>query len=178
LRHSSLPHSFRIAQSPPACGAGEPRCWGSLRPRFRRKELGGTGDSSVWDRKRVEDDQKMSMRTNRKTRNVFPTERVQVSRLGTRLHPTVEIPWEIEARTRDGRKFNLRIMAISREEALQQAHEKFPLITIRRIYKGRIATARRVAGRLSRTAERIGRTAERLLEGSEEEQREAGESLL
>jgi hypothetical protein len=120
----------------------------------------------------------MSMRTNRKTRNVFPTERVQVTRLGTRLHPTVEIPWNIEARTKDGRKFNLRVMAISRAEALQQAHEKFPLITIRRIYKGRIATARRVAGRLSRTAERIGRTAERLLEGSEEEQREAGESLL
>ncbi len=119
----------------------------------------------------------MSYKTNRRTRTKFlssaPTvEGVQVTRLGTRFHPTTVIPWNIEARTKDGRKFNLRVMALSREEALQQAHQKFPLIVIRRIYKGRVATARRIGGRLSRTAERL----ERLLEGPDEEN--GGESLL
>jgi hypothetical protein len=122
----------------------------------------------------------MSYRTNRKTQTKFPvdTERIQVTRLGTRLHPTVEIPWNIEARTKDGRKFNLRVMAISRAEALQQAHEKFPLITIRRIYKGRIATARRIGGRVRRTAEALGRTAERIERALEGPEGEDGESLL
>jgi hypothetical protein len=119
----------------------------------------------------------MSYRTNRKTKQRFistaPTvDGVTVTRVGTRLHPSVVIPWNIEARTADGRKFNLRVMALSRGEALEQAHQKFPLIKIHKIYRARIATARRIGGRLSRTAERI----ERLLEGPDEEN--GGESLL
>src|SRR5712692_2691926 len=98
----------------------------------------------------------MSYRTNRKTRTRFPTSTqngngngVSVTRLGTRIHPTTVIPWNIEARTKDGRKFNLRVMALSRQEAINQAYHKFPLIKIHKIYKGRIATARRIGGRLT-----------------------------
>jgi hypothetical protein len=120
----------------------------------------------------------MSYRTNRRTRQKFITRptmtednTVTITRLGTRLHPDVVIPWNIEARTADGRKFNLRVMALSKSEALAQAHQKFPLIKIHKIYKARIATARRIGERLTRTAERI----ERALEGSGGDE---GESLL
>src|SRR2546429_9667394 len=103
----------------------------------------------------------MSYRTNRKTRTKFLTsaptvDGVSVTRLGTRIHPTTVIPWNIEARTKDGRKFNLRVMALSREEALAQARQKFPLIVIRRIYKGRVATARRIGGRLESAGRNLG----------------------
>ena len=118
----------------------------------------------------------MSYKTNRRTRTKFisiahPIEDIQVTRIGTRIHPSQVIPWNIEARLADGRKFNLRIMALSKHEAMEQAMRKFPLIKIHKIYKGRIATARRIGGRITRTAERI----ERALEGSGGDE---GESLL
>jgi len=42
-------------------------------------------------------------------------------------------PYKIVARLKDGRRFELRVNALSSQEAEKIAHEKFPLITIQKI---------------------------------------------
>jgi hypothetical protein len=74
-------------------------------------------------------------------------------------------PYDIESTTRDGRKFNIRVMALSQEEAIEQAMKKFPLITITRIRKGNIGGGHNVRGKAEsagRVLKTLGRTAERI----------------
>ncbi len=126
----------------------------------------------------------MSYKTNRRTRTKFMSrapivEDIQVTRIGPALRPTTVIPWNATLKARDGRRFNVRVMALSRNEAISQINQKFPLTVVTQIHRARVATARRIGGRLSRTAGRISRTAERIekfLEGPDEEN--GGESLL
>src|SRR5438105_4509370 len=128
----------------------------------------------------------MSFRTNRRTKKVFRTEQSlatepTVTRLGTRLHPTAPIAFNAELRLRDGRKLNVRVQALNRNEAIEQINNKFPLAKIAKVYKARIATARRIAGRVYGTAEKIGRTAERIerfLGGNDSESEDDEESFL
>jgi hypothetical protein len=114
---------------------------------------------------------KMSYRTNRRTKGTFRTsptvdDSITVTHLGTRLHP-----WNIESRTADGRKFNLRVMALSQKEAIEQAHQKFPLIKIHKIH--RAYDIRSKITREIRTA-----TAELAKELGGPDEENGGESLL
>jgi hypothetical protein len=105
---------------------------------------------------------------------------VQVTKVG------LAIPWLISSVTRDGRRFNLRVLATSESEAIQQVAQKFPLVTITSVRKDRSAEARRVGGKVRRgigTAGRVvgtlGRSVERLAKWldkeSDEEKRLAQE---
>jgi hypothetical protein len=120
-------------------------------------------------------------RTHRKTGKHYPVHEksTQIEVLNRRFAS----PYDIESVTRDGRKFNIRIMALSQDEAIDQAMKKFPLITITKIRKGKIGGSghdlRGKAGTTGRALKTLGRTAERLARfidtESEEEKRYARE---
>ena len=118
-------------------------------------------------------------RTHRKTGKHYPmTERKVGIEVTNRKFAQ---PYDIESTTRDGRKFNIRVMALSQDEAIDQAMKKFPLITITKIHKGSIGGGGRDITGKARSAGRVlktlGRTAERIAKfidtESEEEKRYA-----
>jgi hypothetical protein len=102
-------------------------------------------------------------RTHRKTGKHYPV-REKASTIEVTNRKFAQ-PYDIESVTRDGRKFNIRVMALSQDEAVDQAMKKFPLITITKIHKGSIGGGRNIGGKLTsagRVAKTLGRTAERI----------------
>jgi hypothetical protein len=124
---------------------------------------------------------KQIYRTRRKTGKRFPTQTQPQIEVTNRRFPQ---PYDIESVTTDGRKFNIRVMALGQDEAIDQAMKKFPLITITKIRKGRIGGRDtrgklRTAGGVLRT---LGRSAERIARLAREEEKkpreERGQSIL
>ncbi len=68
----------------------------------------------------------------------------------SRLHP-----YKIVSKLRDGRRFELRVEALNREEAVDIAKAKFPLITIQKVSRAdKIKTAGRFLERLETELEK------------------------
>src|SRR5437867_14080 len=78
-----------------------------------------------------------------------------ITRIGTRLHPTVPVQFNAQLRSRDNKKFNVRVMALNEGGAVKQIEKLFPGANIHKIGKARIATIRRVGKRITATAERL-----------------------
>jgi len=80
------------------------------------------------------------------------------------IRPSLAKPYDITSVTRDGRRFNLRILARSETEAIEIAMNKFPLITVTGIKKSRLSSADRLskARTLGRGIRTLGRTASRI----------------
>ncbi len=104
-----------------------------------------------------------------------------VTRIGTRLHPTIPIPFNAELRSQDGKKFNVRIIALDEQGAVKQIHKLFPGANVHKIGKAKIAEARRIGGRITGTAGKVYHTAERIakfLDKGDQTEKEEGESVF
>ncbi len=89
---------------------------------------------------------------------VFPEDDVKVVRVGggrfalpLHLGETAIHPFKVVARLADGRRFELRVPAINRQEAVRQVSEKFPaaqVVSVRRA--DIIKTAKKIARAIDR----------------------------
>jgi hypothetical protein len=83
-----------------------------------------------------------SFRKNKKTRKTFPVREplIEVVKTGAKIHP-----FNVQTRLKDGRKFELRVNALSEEEAVGIVKDKFPLATITKLKRAdRYSTVRKI----------------------------------
>ena len=104
---------------------------------------------------------------SRKDGTKYPISEPEVRRVGGRavfgrskIHP-----YKVVARLRDGRRFELRVKALSKDEAVEITKTKFPLVAIHSVSR---------ADKIKTVGKAL-ETAERLLEGDDSND---GESLF